>query len=56
MSSGESLIGAVQAMKRMGFAVCQTAGSSVRFDPPAKNARAITFYRAGFSCFRGTAA
>ncbi|KAJ7089537.1 hypothetical protein C8R44DRAFT_861405 [Mycena epipterygia] len=34
-----------KAMKRIGFAVCQTAGSSVRFDPPAKNARPITFHR-----------
>ncbi|KAJ7700885.1 hypothetical protein B0H17DRAFT_1128725 [Mycena rosella] len=35
----------VQAMKRIGFGVCQTAGSSVRFDPPAKTARPITFHR-----------
>ncbi|KAF7337056.1 hypothetical protein MVEN_02142800 [Mycena venus] len=34
-----------KAMKRVGFSVCQTAGSSVRFDPPAKNARPITFHR-----------
>lgn len=34
-----------QAMKRIGFLVCQTAGSSVRFDPPAKTARPITFHR-----------
>ncbi|KAJ7204095.1 hypothetical protein GGX14DRAFT_460835 [Mycena pura] len=34
-----------KAMKRIGFEVCQTAGSSVRFDPPAKNARPITFHR-----------
>ncbi|KAJ7776068.1 hypothetical protein DFH07DRAFT_912106 [Mycena maculata] len=34
-----------QAMKRIGFGVCQTAGSTVRFDPPAKNARPITFHR-----------
>ncbi|KAJ7454613.1 hypothetical protein B0H11DRAFT_1740349 [Mycena galericulata] len=34
-----------KAMKRVGFAVCQTAGSTVRFDPPAKNARPITFHR-----------
>ncbi|KAJ6472400.1 hypothetical protein C8R45DRAFT_1103860 [Mycena sanguinolenta] len=34
-----------RAMKRIGFSVCQTAGSSVRFDPPAKNARPITFHR-----------
>ncbi|KAJ7200566.1 hypothetical protein GGX14DRAFT_466423 [Mycena pura] len=35
----------VPAMKRIRFEVCQTAGSSVRFDPPAKNARPITFHR-----------
>ncbi|KAF8174613.1 hypothetical protein K438DRAFT_1848584 [Mycena galopus ATCC 62051] len=34
-----------KAMKRIGFSVCQTAGSSVRFDPPAKRARPITFHR-----------
>ncbi|KAJ6465615.1 hypothetical protein C8R47DRAFT_1201521 [Mycena vitilis] len=34
-----------KAMKRIGFSVCQTAGSSVRFDPPAKCARPITFHR-----------
>lgn len=30
---------------RIGFEVTQTAGSSVRFDPPAKRARPITFHR-----------
>ncbi|KAF9053514.1 hypothetical protein BDP27DRAFT_1408737, partial [Rhodocollybia butyracea] len=34
-----------QAMKRVGFDIVQTAGSSVRFDPPAKTARPITFHR-----------
>ncbi|KAJ7731622.1 hypothetical protein B0H16DRAFT_1696639 [Mycena metata] len=34
-----------KAMKRIGFGVCQTAGSSVRFDPPARTARPITFHR-----------
>ncbi|KAJ7263810.1 hypothetical protein C8J57DRAFT_1332852 [Mycena rebaudengoi] len=34
-----------KAMRRIGFGVCQTAGSSVRFDPPAKSARSITFHR-----------
>ncbi|KAJ7118909.1 hypothetical protein C8R44DRAFT_878441 [Mycena epipterygia] len=34
-----------RAMKRIGFGICQTAGSSVRFDPPAKTARPITFHR-----------
>ncbi|KAF8061641.1 hypothetical protein FPV67DRAFT_1509726 [Lyophyllum atratum] len=34
-----------RAMKRVGFTTCQTAGSSVRFDPPAKTARPITFHR-----------
>lgn len=34
-----------QAMKRLGFEVVQTAGSSVRFDPPASTARPITFHR-----------
>ncbi|KAJ6482082.1 hypothetical protein C8R47DRAFT_583288 [Mycena vitilis] len=33
------------AMKRIGFEVVQTAGSSVRFDPPASTARPITFHR-----------
>ncbi|KAJ7074700.1 hypothetical protein C8F01DRAFT_1101528, partial [Mycena amicta] len=33
------------AMKRIGFEVIQTAGSSVRFDPPATTARPITFHR-----------
>ncbi|KAJ7891262.1 hypothetical protein B0H14DRAFT_2335711 [Mycena olivaceomarginata] len=33
------------AMKRIGFEIAQTAGSSVRFDPPAKSARPITFHR-----------
>ncbi|KAF7290664.1 hypothetical protein MIND_01306700 [Mycena indigotica] len=33
------------AMKRIGFEVVQTAGSSVRFDPPALSARPITFHR-----------
>ncbi|KAF7328969.1 hypothetical protein MVEN_02526900 [Mycena venus] len=32
-------------MKRVGFQVVQTAGSSVRFDPPAATARPITFHR-----------
>ncbi|KAJ7063660.1 hypothetical protein C8F01DRAFT_1368173 [Mycena amicta] len=34
-----------KAMKRIGFSLFQTAGSSVRFDPPAKAARPITFHR-----------
>ncbi|KAJ6577852.1 hypothetical protein B0H19DRAFT_932770 [Mycena capillaripes] len=34
-----------RAMKRIGFGIAQTAGSSVRFDPPAKSARSITFHR-----------
>ncbi|KAJ7123960.1 hypothetical protein C8R43DRAFT_1031427 [Mycena crocata] len=34
-----------KAMRRIGFSVYQTAGSSVRFDPPAKTARPITFHR-----------
>ncbi|KAJ7348953.1 hypothetical protein DFH08DRAFT_959155 [Mycena albidolilacea] len=34
-----------RAMKRIGFGIAQTAGSSVRFDPPAKAARPITFHR-----------
>jgi len=34
-----------RAMKRIGFDVVQTAGSSVRFDPPARTARPITFHR-----------
>ncbi|KAJ3935936.1 MAG: hypothetical protein NXY57DRAFT_987714 [Lentinula lateritia] len=34
-----------KAMKRVGFDIVQTAGSSVRFDPPAKTARPITFHR-----------
>ncbi|KAJ6606315.1 hypothetical protein DFH09DRAFT_1269321 [Mycena vulgaris] len=34
-----------RAMKRIGFGIYQTAGSSVRFDPPAKTARPITFHR-----------
>ncbi|KAJ7144917.1 hypothetical protein C8R43DRAFT_1013473 [Mycena crocata] len=34
-----------RAMKRIGFGVFQTAGSSVRFDPPAKLAHPITFHR-----------
>ncbi|KAJ7074709.1 hypothetical protein C8F01DRAFT_1101576 [Mycena amicta] len=33
------------AMKRIGFEIVQTAGSSVRFDPPATTARPITFHR-----------
>ncbi|KAF7293976.1 hypothetical protein MKEN_01461400 [Mycena kentingensis (nom. inval.)] len=33
------------AMKRIGFEIIQTAGSSVRFDPPAMTARPITFHR-----------
>ncbi|KAJ7222193.1 hypothetical protein GGX14DRAFT_388026 [Mycena pura] len=33
------------AMKRIGFEIMQTAGSSVRFDPPASTARPITFHR-----------
>nr|GAT51346.1 predicted protein [Mycena chlorophos] len=33
------------AMKRIGFEIVQTAGSSVRFDPPASRARPITFHR-----------
>ncbi|KAJ7089526.1 hypothetical protein C8R44DRAFT_892224 [Mycena epipterygia] len=50
-SSGELKKGQIRwdafekAMKRISFGVCQTAGSSVRFDPPAKNARPITFHR-----------
>ncbi|KAJ7184451.1 hypothetical protein C8R46DRAFT_1064102 [Mycena filopes] len=34
-----------RAMKRIGFGISQTAGSSVRFDPPAKSAHPITFHR-----------
>ncbi|KAJ7583140.1 hypothetical protein C8J56DRAFT_953166 [Mycena floridula] len=34
-----------KAMKRLGFDIIQTAGSSVRFDPPAKTARPISFHR-----------
>ncbi|KAJ6626713.1 hypothetical protein B0H10DRAFT_1998248 [Mycena sp. CBHHK59/15] len=34
-----------RAMRRIGFGVCQTAGSSVRFDPPATKAHPITFHR-----------
>lgn len=34
-----------QAMKQIGFDVAETQGSSVRFDPPAKQARSITFHR-----------
>ncbi|TFK53182.1 hypothetical protein OE88DRAFT_1352823 [Heliocybe sulcata] len=34
-----------KAMRRIGFAVIQTAGSSVRFDPPAQTARPISFHR-----------
>ncbi|KAF9067826.1 hypothetical protein BDP27DRAFT_1448811 [Rhodocollybia butyracea] len=34
-----------KAMERVGFDIVQTAGSSVRFDPPAKTARPITFHR-----------
>ncbi|KAJ7144910.1 hypothetical protein C8R43DRAFT_1013446 [Mycena crocata] len=34
-----------RAMKRIGFRVCPTGGSSVRFDPPAKTAHPITFHR-----------
>lgn len=34
-----------QVMRRIGFQVVQTAGSSVRFDPPAKTARPISFHR-----------
>ncbi|KAK7035873.1 regulation of transcription from pol ii promoter-related protein [Favolaschia claudopus] len=34
-----------KAMKRIGFGIAQTAGSSVRFDPPAKLAHPITFHR-----------
>lgn len=45
VSSWSTVLTAFQAMKRIGFGVCQTAGSSVRFDPPAKNARPITFHR-----------
>ncbi|KAG8948944.1 hypothetical protein FRC04_009145 [Tulasnella sp. 424] len=33
------------AMRQIGFDVIQTEGSSVRFDPPAKRARPITFHR-----------
>nr|GAT51347.1 predicted protein [Mycena chlorophos] len=33
------------AMRRIGFEIEQTAGSSVRFDPPAVSARPITFHR-----------
>ncbi|KAJ7074695.1 hypothetical protein C8F01DRAFT_1101503 [Mycena amicta] len=33
------------AMKRIGFQIVHTAGSSVRFDPPAPTARPITFHR-----------
>ncbi|KZV91836.1 hypothetical protein EXIGLDRAFT_836816 [Exidia glandulosa HHB12029] len=34
-----------RTMRRIGFEIVQTAGSSVRFDPPAKTARPITFHR-----------
>ncbi|EJD43599.1 hypothetical protein AURDEDRAFT_114653 [Auricularia subglabra TFB-10046 SS5] len=34
-----------RAMRRIGFETVQTAGSSVRFDPPARTARPITFHR-----------
>ncbi|KZV62137.1 hypothetical protein PENSPDRAFT_758923 [Peniophora sp. CONT] len=34
-----------KVMRRIGFQVVQTAGSSVRFDPPAKTARPISFHR-----------
>jgi hypothetical protein len=34
-----------KAMRRIGFDIVQTAGSSVRFDPPAQTARPITFHR-----------
>ncbi|KAJ7591521.1 hypothetical protein C8J56DRAFT_935771 [Mycena floridula] len=34
-----------KAMKRLGFDIIQTAGSSVRFDPPARTARPISFHR-----------
>ncbi|KAJ7449674.1 hypothetical protein FB451DRAFT_1287634 [Mycena latifolia] len=34
-----------RAMKRVGFEVVQTTGSSVRFDPPAQTARPISFHR-----------
>ncbi|KAE9405146.1 hypothetical protein BT96DRAFT_916330 [Gymnopus androsaceus JB14] len=36
-----------QAMKRVGFDIVQTVGSSVRFDPRAKTARPITFIGIG---------
>ncbi|VDB83236.1 unnamed protein product [Peniophora sp. CBMAI 1063] len=34
-----------KVMRRIGFQVVQTAGSSVRFDPPARTARPISFHR-----------
>ncbi|TFK53180.1 hypothetical protein OE88DRAFT_1626999 [Heliocybe sulcata] len=34
-----------KAMRRIGFAVVQTTGSSVRFDPPAQTARPISLHR-----------
>ncbi|VDB83237.1 unnamed protein product [Peniophora sp. CBMAI 1063] len=34
-----------KVMRRIGFQIVQTAGSSVRFDPPAKTARPISFHR-----------
>ncbi|KAJ7067760.1 hypothetical protein B0H15DRAFT_762473, partial [Mycena belliarum] len=34
-----------RAMRLIGLGVFQTAGSSVRFDPPAKSAHPITFHR-----------
>jgi hypothetical protein len=37
-----------QAMGKIDFAVVQAAGSSVRFDPPAKTARPISFHRVSF--------
>jgi hypothetical protein len=40
-----------KAMRRIGFDVIQTAGSSVRFDPPAQTARPITFHRVSPSHF-----
>jgi hypothetical protein len=42
----------IQAMRRIGFDVVQTAGSSVRFDPPARKARPITFHRVSTLCMQ----
>lgn len=38
-----------QGMKHIGFDIIQTAGSSVRFNPPVKSARPITFHSVCYS-------